>query len=148
MAAAATKKIRILMAEDSPSDAELARMAFSNGGFESELTIVEDGVEAMEYLRNVGKYADCAKPDLILLDLNMPRKDGKTVLSEIKADKELAKIPVVILTTSRDEQDIEDTYSMFASSYVAKPLDFDQFVDATKSIKEFYFKVAKLPGRG
>lgn len=133
------------MAEDSPSDAELARAAFKNGGIDSVLTIVSDGVEAINYMNAEGKYAERVMPDLIILDLNMPRKDGKTVLKELKQDERFKQIPVVILTTSQAEEDIAQSYELAASCYVAKPMDFNKFLEVTKAIKNFYFKIAKLP---
>lgn len=140
-----TKPIRILMAEDSPTDAELARQAFKNGKLLNELTIVQDGVEALLYLKKEGKYADAATPDVILLDLNMPRKDGRQVLAEIKQDSRLKRIPVVILTTSEDEEDVLKSYELQASCYVTKPIDFEKFLEVAKRIKEFFFHVVTLP---
>lgn len=142
------RAIRILMAEDSPSDAELARQAFKNGKLMNELTIVKDGVEALEYLRKEGKYLDVLRPDLILLDLNMPKKDGREVLEEIKADQQLKTIPVIILTTSEDEQDILRSYELQASSFITKPVEFDKFLEVAKGIRQFYFNIVKLPPNG
>jgi chemotaxis family two-component system response regulator Rcp1 len=140
-----TRPIRILMAEDSPSDAELARQAFKNGKLLNDLIIVTDGVEAMAYLRKEGKYENALCPDVILLDLNMPRKDGREVLVELKADPKLKRIPVVILTTSEDEEDVLRSYNLQASCYVTKPIDFDKFLEVAKQIKHFFFHVVKLP---
>ncbi|HEY9732188.1 MAG TPA: response regulator [Drouetiella sp.] len=140
-----TKAIRILMAEDSPTDAELARQAFKNGKLLNELAIVEDGVEALAYVRKEGKYKDVSTPDVILLDLNMPKKDGREVLAELKADVRLRRIPVVILTTSEDEEDVLKSYELQASCYVTKPIDFDKFLEVAKRIKEFFFNVVTLP---
>jgi len=133
------------MAEDSPSDAELARLAFGGGRILTELTIVPDGEEALAYLRHQGKYKDAQRPDLLLLDLNMPKKDGRQVLKEVKEDLNLRTIPVVILTTSEDEQDIERSYQLQASAFVTKPVVFDQFVEAARTIEQFYFHVVTLP---
>ncbi|MBU6452360.1 MAG: response regulator [Cyanobacteria bacterium REEB67] len=135
----------ILMAEDSPSDAELARQAFKNGKFLNELIIVKDGVETMSYLRKEGEYAGARRPDVILLDLNMPRKDGREVLAEIKNDAELKTIPVVVLTTSEDEQDILKSYELQASCYITKPVEFEKFIEVARSIKHFYFNIVTLP---
>lgn len=139
------RPVRILMAEDSPSDAELARVAFKNGRLVNELTIVKDGVEAIAYLRKEGQYADVQRPDVILLDLNMPKKDGLEVLAEIKKDPELKTIPVVILTTSEDERDIMTAYRLYASSFITKPVEFEKFLEVAKSIKSFYVNVVTLP---
>lgn len=142
------RAIRILMAEDSPSDAELARQAFKNGKLLNELTIVKDGVEAVAYLRKEGQYKDVLRPDVILLDLNMPRKDGREVLEEIKKDPNLRTIPVVILTTSEDEQDILRSYELQASSFITKPVEFEKFLEVAKGIKQFYFNIVTLPPNG
>lgn len=139
------KSIRILMAEDSPSDAELAKQAFKGGRLLNELTIVKDGVECLAYLRQEGPYSDAIKPDVILLDLNMPKKGGLEVLEEIKGDPVLRKIPVVILTTSSNEQDVLKSYELQASSYITKPVDFENFLEVAKQVKEFYFTVVTLP---
>lgn len=139
------RPVRILMAEDSPSDAELARVAFKNGRLVNELTIVKDGVEAIAYLRKEGQYADVQRPDVILLDLNMPKKDGLEVLAEIKKDPDLKSIPVVILTTSEDERDIMTAYRLYASSFITKPVEFEKFLEVAKSIKSFYVNVVTLP---
>jgi len=137
-----------LMAEDSPSDAELARQAFKNGKLLNELIIVKDGVEAMDYLNKKGKFADAIRPDVVLLDLNMPRKDGREVLAEIKKDADLKTIPVVVLTTSADEQDILRSYELQASCYITKPVEFEKFIEVARSIKHFYFNIVTLPPNG
>jgi len=142
------KSIVILMAEDSPSDAELARQAFKNGKLLNELIIVKDGVEAMDYLNKKGKFADAIRPDVVLLDLNMPRKDGREVLAEIKKDADLKTIPVVVLTTSADEQDILRSYELQASCYITKPVEFEKFIEVARSIKHFYFNIVTLPPNG
>jgi len=133
------------MAEDSPSDAELARLAFKNGRLVNELAIVKDGVEAIAYLRKEGQYSDVQRPDVILLDLNMPKMDGLEVLAEIKKDPDLKTIPVVILTTSEDERDIMTAYRLYASSFITKPVEFDKFLEVAKGIKSFYVNVVTLP---
>ena len=139
------KPINILMAEDSPSDADLAKEAFKNGKLLNELLIVPDGVEAMAYMRKEGKYANMPRPDLIVLDLNMPKKDGRQVLAELKQDPVFKFIPVVILTTSEDEADVLKSYELQASCFVTKPMDFDKFLAVAKQIKEFFFSVVTLP---
>ncbi len=138
----------ILMAEDSPSDADLAREAFKNGKLVNELVIVPDGVEAMLYMKKQGQYANALRPDIIVLDLNMPKKDGREVLAELKADPSFRHIPVVILTTSEDEADVLKSYELQASCYVTKPMDFSKFLDVAKQIKDFFFSVVTLPPNG
>jgi len=142
------KLVRILMAEDSPTDAELARQAFKNGKLLNELTIVKDGVEALQFLRKEGTYANASRPDVILLDLNMPRKDGREVLAELKKDPALKTIPVVVLTTSEAEEDVLHSYELQASCYVTKPVDFEKFVEVARGIKTFFFTVVTLPPNG
>jgi CheY-like chemotaxis protein len=142
---ATIKPINILMAEDSPSDADLAREAFKNGKLMNGLFIVPDGVEAMAYMRKEGKYANEPRPDIIVLDLNMPKKDGRQVLAELKQDPVFRHIPVVILTTSEDEADVMKSYELQASCYVTKPMDFDKFLEIAKQIKQFFFSVVTLP---
>lgn len=142
------RPIRILMAEDSPSDAELAKQAFKIGELLNELTIVRDGIEAMAYLRKEGQYANISRPDVILLDLKMPKKDGREVLAELKRDAALKTIPVVILTTSEDENDILKAYELQASSYIVKPVEFENFLEVAQGIKQFYFNIVTLPSNG
>jgi two-component system, chemotaxis family, response regulator Rcp1 len=139
------RPIRMLMAEDSPSDAELARQAFKNGKLLNDLYIVKDGVETMAYLRKEGNYKDVIRPDVILLDLNMPKKDGREVLEEIKKDPQLKTIPVVVLTTSEDENDILRSYELQASCFITKPVEFEKFLEVAKGIKQFYFNIVTLP---
>ena len=139
------KPIEILLVEDSPSDAALAEEALVEAKVHNNLHRVEDGVEAIAFLRRAGKYATAPRPGLILLDLNLPRKDGREVLAEIKADPELASIPVVVLTTSQSEQDILRVYGLHANCYVTKPVDFNQFASVVKAIKNFWFTVVQLP---
>jgi CheY-like chemotaxis protein len=141
----ADRPIEILLVEDNPGDVRLTREIFKAARIRNIIHTVEDGVEAMEYLRNQGKYADAAKPDLILLDLNLPRKDGREVLAEIKTDDELKRIPVVVLTISKAEEDILKTYSLHANCYITKPVDLDQFIKVVASIEDFWLSVVKLP---
>ena len=137
--------IEILMMEDTPGDVRLTIEAFADGRMANRVRVAKDGVEGMAMLRREGPYADCPRPDLILLDLNMPRKDGREVLAEIKQDPALRRIPVVILTTSRAEQDVLETYDLRANCYIAKPVDLEQFITAVRSIEDFWFTVVKLP---
>ena len=137
--------IKVLMMEDDPGDIKLTRESFKQSKLFVYLSTVSDGKEGMEYLRKQGKYADAETPDLILLDLNMPRMDGRQALHEIKNDKNLKLIPVVILTTSQQEEDIARSYTEGANCYVSKPLDFHQFEKVVAQIADFWFSVVKLP---
>ena len=139
------KRIEILLVEDNPGDIQLTRIALEDNKMSVNLSVVEDGVEALEFLRKKGKYADAPHPDLVLLDLNLPRKDGREVLAEMKADKILKRIPVVILTTSQAEEDVLKAYNLCANCYITKPVDFDQFVKIVRSIESFWFTIVKLP---
>ena len=141
----------ILLAEDDPGDQELTRRALEQSRIRNELYIVEDGEEALNYLLRSGKYEDPAsspKPDLMLLDLNMPKMDGKQLLEQMRADPNLRRIPVVALTTSKQENDIIRTYDLGANSYIVKPVDMDQFVNAIKVLKDYWFQIVVLPPRG
>jgi CheY-like chemotaxis protein len=142
--------IEVLLVEDNPGDVRLTREALRDNKVHIHLSLVEDGVEAVTFLRREGKYANAPRPDLILLDLNLPRKDGREVLKEIKGDGDLKQIPVVILTTSTAEQDILRTYDLHANCYITKPVDFEQFLMVVKAIEDFWLTVVKLPkgGRG
>jgi chemotaxis family two-component system response regulator Rcp1 len=140
-----SKNIEILLVEDNPADIRLAQEAFKDAKVHNILYTVGDGVEAMAFLRRQGKYADVGRPDLILLDLNLPKKDGREVLAEIKTDEHLKLIPVVILTVSKDEEDILKTYNLHANCYITKPIDFEQFMKVVKSIEEFWLTIVKLP---
>jgi chemotaxis family two-component system response regulator Rcp1 len=140
--------IDILLVEDDAGEARLAEYALGRGGINGDLYHVEDGVEAMRFLRRQENYEDVPLPDLILLDLNLPRKDGREVLAEIKEDPELRLVPVVVLSTSETEKDIAETYRLHANAYVVKPVDLDGFVEVVRSIKDFWFSTAKLPGSG
>ncbi len=139
------RPIEILLVEDSPSDTELTVEALEEGKIYNHLSIVEDGVQALEFLRRQGAYADAPRPDLILLDLNLPRKDGREVLAELKSDPDLKLIPVVVLTTSRADEDVLKAYSLHANCYILKPVDFKQFVEVVKHIENFWLSVVKLP---
>jgi two-component system response regulator len=140
-----SKNIEILLVEDNPADIRLAQEAFKDAKVHNILYTVGDGVEAMAFLRRQGKYADAPRPDLILLDLNLPKKDGREVLAEIKTDERLKLIPVVILTVSKDEEDILKTYNLHANCYITKPIDFEQFMKVVKGIEEFWLTIVKLP---
>lgn len=139
------KPIEILLVEDNPGDVRLTREALKEGKVRNVLSVVQDGVEALAFLKRQGAYAKAARPDLILLDLNLPKIDGQEVLAEIKASPALRAIPVVILTTSSAEQDILRTYNLHANCYITKPLDMDQFISVVKSIEDFWLTVVKLP---
>lgn len=141
----AAPPIEILLVEDNPGDVELTREALHDSKVHMNLSVVHDGVEALAFLRREGTYGDAPRPDLILLDLNLPRKDGRTVLGEIKAEPELRQIPVVILTSSQAEQDILRAYALHANCYVTKPVDLDQFITIVRSIEQFWFTIVKLP---
>ena len=141
-----SKPLDILLVEDNPADVRLTREAFHEGKILNNLMVAKDGVEAMEFLHRRGQYAGAARPDLILLDLNLPRKDGREVLAEIKSDPALMRIPVVVLTTSRAEMDIIKSYNLHANCYVVKPVDLDQFIEVIKSIDNFWLTAVTLPG--
>ena len=142
------RPIEILLVEDNPGDARLAKEALKEATVCNNLNLVEDGMEAMAYLRHEGKYADKPRPDLILLDLNLPKKNGHEVLAEIKADEDLKRIPVVILTVSQDERDILETYENHANCYITKPVDLAQFMEVVKAIEDFWLTIVKLPPDG
>lgn len=142
---AQAKVIDILLVEDSPTDVLLAREALEHAKVLNTLHVVSDGVEAMEFLRRRGRFAEAVRPDLILLDLNLPRKDGREVLAEIKEDDDLKRIPVVVLTTSQDESDIHQVYGLHANCYVSKPVDFERFTEVVRAIENFWFTVVSLP---
>ncbi|MBW4452852.1 MAG: response regulator [Nostoc indistinguendum CM1-VF10] len=137
--------IEVLLVEDNPGDAQLTRIALEESKISIHLNVVEDGVEAMAFLRKQEKYVKAAHPDIVLLDLNLPRKDGREVLAEIKGDENLKRIPVVVLTTSQAEEDILKAYNLCANCYITKPVDFDQFVKIVQSIENFWFAIVKLP---
>jgi CheY-like chemotaxis protein len=139
------RPIQILMVEDNPGDVRLAQEALRDAKLRNHISSVKDGVEALAFLRRAGPYSAAPRPDLILLDLNLPRKDGREVLAEIKDDQNLRRIPVVVLTTSRDEQDILKAYDLHANCYIVKPVDLEQFMTIVKSIEGFWFEIVKLP---
>ena len=137
--------VRILLVEDNPADADLTRESLADSKIYCELHVTVDGVEAMEFLRREGEYKDAPRPDLVLLDLNLPRKDGKEVLAEMKADPSLRMIPVVVLTSSKAAQDIVRSYSLQASAYVTKPVDLDGFAEIVRGIEGFWFTLVRFP---
>ncbi|MDJ0618723.1 MAG: response regulator [Calothrix sp. MO_192.B10] len=137
--------LEVLLIEDNPGDVELTQIALDDSKISVNLSVVEDGVEAMAFLHKEGKYAKVTTPDIILLDLNLPKKDGREVLAEIKADNLLRRIPVVVLTTSQAEEDVLKAYNLSANCYITKPVDFDQFVKIVQSIENFWFTIVKLP---
>ena len=137
--------IDVLLVEDDQGDVLMTKEAFAHYKIRNELHVATDGEQALRFLRRVDEYADAPRPGLILLDLNLPRRDGREVLAEIKADPELRTIPVVVLTTSEAEEDILRSYSLHANAYVSKPVDFDRFVDVIRRIDDFFVTVVKLP---
>jgi len=139
------RPIEVLLVEDDPGDVMMTREAFQDYKLHNQLHVVSDGAEAMAFLRQEGEYAGRPRPDLVLLDLNLPRMDGRQVLEAIKSDPELASIPVVVLTTSENEDDVLRSYSLHANAYVTKPVDLDQFMEAVRQIDEFFVQVVRLP---
>ena len=139
--------IEVLLVEDDPGDVLMTKEAFEEHRVNNTLRVVNDGDEALAYLRQQEPYPDAVRPDLILLDLNLPRKDGRQVLQEIKNDEHLRHIPVVVLTTSQADEDVLRSYQLHANAYVTKPVDFDQFIKAVQQIDEFFVSVVKLPPR-
>ncbi|QLH78927.1 response regulator [Halosimplex rubrum] len=137
--------VAILLAEDNPGDVTLTRKALERGSIINNLHVVNDGVEALSFLRQEGEYADEPRPDLVLLDLNMPRKDGRDVLEEIKTEDRLKRIPIVVMTSSEAEEDIVQSYDLHANAYLTKPIDFDGFLDVIERIEEFWLTVVKMP---
>lgn len=137
--------IDVLLVEDDPGDALMTQEAFEHHKIRNTLHVVKDGVEALEFLRREGQYEDAPRPGLILLDLNLPRKDGREVLSEVKNDPAFRSIPVVVLTTSEADEDILRSYSLHANAYVTKPVDFDRFIEVVRQIDDFFVTVVKLP---
>ncbi|GAA1568778.1 response regulator [Dactylosporangium siamense] len=140
--------IEVLLVEDDPGDVLMTQEAFEEHKVRNKLNVVQDGEEALAYLRREGPHADAPRPDLILLDLNLPRVDGRQVLQAIKEDPDLRRIPVVVLTTSQADEDILRSYSLHANAYVTKPVDFDSFIAVVRQIDEFFVSVVKLPPRG
>jgi CheY-like chemotaxis protein len=139
--------IDVLLVEDDPGDVLLIKEAFADNKVHNRLHVVSDGVDALAFLRQEGEHADSPQPDLVLLDLNLPRKDGREVLAEVKADDALKHIPVVVLTTSKAEEDVLRSYKLHANAYVTKPVDFDRFIEVVRQIDEFFVTVVKLPSR-
>ncbi len=137
--------MKVLLIEDNPGDIDLTRENLADSKIIVELHVAMDGVEAMEFLRRQGSFADAPRPDLVLLDLNLPRKDGRAVLAEIKSDKTLKSIPVVILTSSEAEEDIIQSYDLQANAYVTKPVDLEGFARIVRGIEEFWFSVVRFP---
>jgi two-component system, chemotaxis family, response regulator Rcp1 len=141
------KPAEIVLVEDSAGDVRLIEEAFKENRFLNNLHVAKDGVEAMKFLHKEGNYADAVTPDLILLDLNLPKKDGREVLEEIKVDPNLKRIPVIILTTSKSEEDIFQTYDLHANCYITKPIDMDQFIKVIRSMEKFWLTIVTLPTR-
>lgn len=140
--------IEILLVEDNPGDVRLTSEVFKEGKIRNKLHVVKDGEEALQFLKKEGKFAKAVHPDLILLDLNLPKKDGREVLDDIKNDPDLKRIPVIILTTSTAEEDIVKTYNSNANCFVSKPVDLDEFISVIKSIENFWLTIVKLPPDG
>jgi CheY-like chemotaxis protein len=140
-----SRAIEILLVEDNPGDVNLTRLALADREINVNLSVVADGVEAMNFLHRHGEYHHAIHPDLILLDWNLPRKDGREVLVEIRSDERLQRIPVVVLTTSQAEEDILRAYNLHANCYITKPVDFDRFVQIVQSIEDFWFTIVQLP---
>ena len=138
-------RIEILLVEDNPADVRLTREVLREGKVSNNLSVVRDGVQAMAFLRREGEFHDAPRPGLVLLDLNLPKKDGREVLQEIKQDPDLRRVPVVVLTTSKSEEDILKSYNLYANCYVTKPVDLDQFIKVVKTIDDFWLAVVRLP---
>ncbi|MDA0989660.1 MAG: response regulator [Verrucomicrobia bacterium] len=140
-----SKAMSILLVEDNPGDVQLTREALKENDFQNTLNVVQDGEDALRFLRGEEPYIGVALPDLILLDLNLPRKDGREVLADIKTDQKLRRIPVVVLTTSTDEKDISQTYDLHVNCYVTKPINFDRFIEVVRTIENYWLSVVELP---
>jgi chemotaxis family two-component system response regulator Rcp1 len=141
------RPIEILLVEDNAGDVLLTREALREGHVRNNLSVAKDGAEALAMLRRAPEYGEAPRPDLVLLDLNLPKLDGRQVLAEMKGDPDLRRIPVVVLTTSKSEEDVLRSYDLHANSYITKPVDFDQFMTVVQSIKEFWLSIVTLPGR-
>jgi len=141
----ATEPVDVLLVEDNPGDVRLTKEALKDAKLKIHMHVVGDGMEAMAFLRKQGKYTASPRPDLVLLDLNLPKKDGRQVLAEIKEDPDLRRIPVVIITSSKAEEDVLKSYNLHANCYVTKPLDLDQFITVVQSIEQFWLTIVKLP---
>jgi CheY-like chemotaxis protein len=146
MLAEAVRPIEVLLVEDDEGDVLMTREALDEGKVFNRLNVVGDGVEAIAYLRREKPYAEVTRPDLVLLDLNLPKRDGRQVLEEVKADPDLRRIPIVVLTTSEAEEDVLRSYDLHANAYVTKPVDFDRFVEVIRQIDDFFISVVRLPG--
>jgi CheY-like chemotaxis protein len=146
MLAEAVRPIEVLLVEDDEGDVLMTREALDEGKVFNRLSVVGDGVEAIAYLRREQPYADATRPDLVLLDLNLPKRDGRQVLEEVKADPDLRRIPIVVLTTSEAEEDVLRSYDLHANAYVTKPVDFERFVEVIRQIDDFFISVVRLPG--
>jgi two-component system, chemotaxis family, response regulator Rcp1 len=142
------RPIEILLVEDNPGDVRLTQEALKEGKVSNNLHVAYDGIEALAFLRREGKFEKAVRPDLILLDLNLPKMDGRELLAEIKDDDDLKRIPVVILTTSKAEEDVVKTYNLHANCYISKPVDLDQFITVVKAIEGFWMTIVKLPPNG
>jgi chemotaxis family two-component system response regulator Rcp1 len=142
-----SRPIEILLVEDNAGDVRLVKEALEENKFLNNLHMARDGVEAMKFLHKEGEYANAVRPDLILLDLNLPKKDGREVLAEVKVDEDLKRIPVVIMTISKAEEDILKTYNLHANCYITKPIDLDQFIKVVRSVESFWLTIVKLPPR-
>jgi chemotaxis family two-component system response regulator Rcp1 len=143
----ADREVQILLVEDNPADVRLTVEALRAAKVSNELHVVDDGEAAIDYLRQRGSYAGAARPDIVLLDLNLPRLDGRDVLADIKTDSDLASIPILVLTSSAAEEDIARSYELHANCYISKPVDFTEFMDAVRSLEGFWLKIVKLPPR-
>jgi chemotaxis family two-component system response regulator Rcp1 len=148
MAPKTGKAVNILLVEDNPGDVRLTKEALRDAKVRNTMETVPDGVEAMAFLRKEGRYQHSTRPDLILLDLNLPKKSGLEVLKEVKADEDLRSIPVVVLTTSQAEQDIVKSYDLHANAYIAKPVELSQFITVVKAIEDFWLEIVRLPANG
>ncbi len=140
-------EIQILLVEDNPGDVRLTKEALRGAKVANELHVVGDGEEAIEFMRQRGRHRDAPQPDIVLLDLNLPRIDGVEVLADIKSDPELAKIPIIVLTSSSAEADIQRAYELHANCFISKPVDFTEFIDAVRSLEGFWLKIVRLPTR-
>jgi CheY-like chemotaxis protein len=137
--------VDVLLVEDDPGDVLMTREAFADFKVHNKLHVVNNGVDALAFMRREGEYADAPRPDLVLLDLNLPKRDGREVLAAVKADPELRTIPIVVLTTSEAEEDVVRSYSLHANAYVTKPVDFDRFIDVVRQIDDFFVSIVRLP---
>ena len=142
-----SRPVEILLVEDDPGDVMMTQEAFADHKVANQLHVVTDGAEAMSFMRREDQYADSPRPDLVLLDLNLPKMDGREVLQAIKSDPDLASIPVVVLTTSEAEEDVLRSYSLHANAYVTKPVDFERFISVVREIDDFFVTVVRLPSR-